>query len=73
MPYVNAVIHHGRIGRLYSGTPQLIMPHLTDRLDNVDGFKKVCVAKVFLEINWKTDLIRKSLKKIIYDGALSLS
>ncbi|WMJ80651.1 glycosyltransferase [Clostridium sp. MB40-C1] len=77
LPYVNVVIHHGGIGTsseaLSCGTPQLIMAHLADRPDNAARLKKIGVAKVFPEINWKIDLIGKSLKEIIYDESLSLS
>lgn len=77
MPYVDLVIHHGGIGTsseaIAYGTPQLIMPHLTDGPDNAARLKKAGVAMVFPERNWKVYLIQRALKEIIYDKALSIS
>lgn len=74
MPYANVIIHHGGIGTcseaLACGIPQLIMAHLADRPDNANRLKKLGVAKVFSEINWKTELIRQAIVEVIDDEVL---
>lgn len=68
-PCAEAIVHHGGIGTtaqaLRAGTPQLIIPHFADQLDNAARARRLGVARTLARSRYRLGRVRGELTALL--------
>ena len=72
LPHCSAIVHHGGMGTtaraLAAGTPQLIVPHAWDQLDNALRVMRLNVGRMLKRRHCTADQISQSLSNLLTDS-----
>ncbi len=74
LPHCAAVVHHGGIGTvaqsLFAGTPQLIVPHAWDQLDNARRVRRLGVGSLIKRSRSTAANLARALQQLLADDDL---